>query len=420
MRPVWASPAVVVAITGAVTACAAPFARLDGVLMDSLPTPSSEAPRVQIIREGQATAGRPRMAVRKGDQLITAKDGVALLALRDGYDVIVEPGTDATVENPSIFLRIGKIIVKAVRKVTETLTINTEFTSAGVEGTIFVYEVSREQTARLAVLDGHVTVSSPNWPAVTYGPGEAGTIRAAAAPSRKERLDPATVRAIQRRIAAVENASRPVVPGLRGQTEEAARSALAAHGLVLGLVTRVVTRDVSHGTVASSRPPAGSAQRMGDRVSIAVADSGLIVPPVLGLTLTEARRALRAAGFAAPDTTSEYQPDARVGTVIGMAPSQGALVAADSRVVLTLARSTSGVAPVADSSRTSVVCTVPNLKDMTEAAAARALRAARLQLGKVQHLESGTTVSGQNPPANRRVKCSASVDITIGTVAVIR
>jgi beta-lactam-binding protein with PASTA domain len=398
--------------------CSAPFGRLDGVLVDTRPALPSEFGRVRIIRDSTARDGAPKMSVEKGDGVVTAPDGVALVTLRDGYEVIFEPGTEATIENPSIFVRFGKLIVKALKEVKEKLTVNSEFVSAGVEGTEFVYEVTRDQTARIAVLEGRVTVHarSGGWDSVTYTAGQAGTIRAGSPPSRMQPLDSATVRAVRERIRSVENAARPEVPDLRGMTESEARPALQARGFAVGIVSRVVTREVPAGIIVSTRPAAGKAGRSGDRVSIDVADSSLVVPNLLGRSMFDAFRALSVAGFRSPDTTSQYQPNARIGTVVSVAPSDGSLVAATTRIVLTIARNTPDTPPAADSTSNPGICTVPRLQGMTEAVAIRTLRGANFRPGKITHSETGTTVTQQNPPAGRRVKCGAAVDFVIGAI----
>jgi beta-lactam-binding protein with PASTA domain len=396
--------------------CATPFARLDGVLVDSRPALPTEFGRVQVIKEGRGRDGAPKMPIAKGDALVTAVDGVAVLTLAAGYEVIIEPGSDVTIENPSIFVRIGKLIVKTVKAVKEKLTLNGQFASAGLEGTLVVYETTRDQTVQIAVLEGRVTVRSrtPGWDSVTYSAGETGTIRAGNPPSRMQRLDPATARAIRQRIETVENTAHPVVPDLRGQPESAARPALQVRGFVLGSVTRVLTREVPAGIIVRTRPAAGSVGRSGDRVSVQVADSTLVVPSLLGLSLNEAYRALAAAGFRSPDTTSQYQPNTRIGTVVGAAPSDGALVSARTRITLTVARNTPDPTPVVDSTRNG--CTVPNLMNLIERRAITALATAKLRVGKISRSEVGNTVMQQSLPPGRKVPCGTVVDFTIGTI----
>jgi beta-lactam-binding protein with PASTA domain len=398
------------------SACAPAFGKLDGILVDDRPALPSEFGRVQVTREGKVRNSAPKMSIAKGDVIVTANDGVALTTLRAGYEVIFEPGTDATIENPSIFVRLGKLIVKTVQAIKERLTVNDQFTSSGVDGTVFVYEVTRDQTTHIAVLEGRVTVRSKagRWDSVTYVAGEAGTIRANSAPSRMQRIDPGTARAIRQRIAVVEGTARPTVPDLRGERQEAARPALEAVGLRLGSVVRIVTRERPAGFIVSTRPAAGTVGKAGDRVSLQVADSALMIPNVLNRSIGEAFEILAAAGFPRPDTASMYQPDAEIGSVTGMAPSGGELVSASTRVQLTFARHTPD--PVADTTRSGGSCTVPNLIERTEAEARRALSTAKLRAGKVTHRESGTRVTEQSRERGSSVKCGTAVDFVVGSI----
>jgi beta-lactam-binding protein with PASTA domain len=395
-----------VALVGA--ACAQPFAQLDGILVNERPALPSEFGRVQVTREGKARDGVPKMGIEKGDVLVTANDGVALTTLRAGYEIIFEPGTDATIENPSIFVRLGKLIVKTVNAIKEKLSINDKFVSSGVEGTLFTYEVTREQT-RIAVLEGRVTVHSRTggWDSVSYVAGEGGTIRATGQPTRM-RVDPATAAATRRRIAVVEGAARPALPDLRGQTEAAARSTLQELGFRSGSSIKVVTREQPAGFVVSTRPAAGTVGKSGDRVTLRVADSSLMLPNVLGRSFAEATRIIRGAGFFRdPQSTTLYQADARVGSVIGMAPSGGDLISANASIVLTIATNTPPAVPQ---------CTVPNLANLTEDQAKAALRKANFAVGKISQMRYGErVVTEQSKRAGTSFDCKAAIDFVIGT-----
>ena len=396
-----------------IPACTPAFARLDGILVDDRPALPSEFGRVQVTREGKVRSGAPKMGIEKGDVVVTGNDGVALTTLRAGYEVIFEPGTDATIENPSIFVRLGKLIVKTVQALKEKLKVNDQFVSSGVEGTLFTYEVTREQT-RIMVLEGRVTVHSKTgrWDSVSYVGGEGGTIRATGPPSRM-RVDPATAAAIRRRVAVVEAAARPAVPDLRGQPEAEARPALEQLGFRVGSVNRVVTREQPAGFIVRTRPAAGALGKSGDRVSLDVADSSLMIPNVLNRSLGEAYRILAAAGFPPPDTTSQYLPNTAVGTVTGMSPFGGELVSARTRIRLTVARHTPDTP--ADTAHAPTSCTVPNLIERTEAEARRSLSGANLVLGKVTRRRYGDRVTSQSARVGSKVKCGSSINLIIGT-----
>ena len=190
--------------------CATPYAKLDGVLAGNRPAPSGGPPRVTLTHGGVTQSGVPQQSVVKGDSMLTAADGVALLTLRAGYEVIVEPGTELSIENPSIFVKVGRLIVKTVRRTREALRLNSRFVSAAVEGTVFVFEVTREDVVRLSVLEGSVFVSprSDGWAGVTYRAGDVVTFRGGAAPSPAQQLGPAPAQAVRRRILEVEQAAQ--------------------------------------------------------------------------------------------------------------------------------------------------------------------------------------------------------------------
>jgi ferric-dicitrate binding protein FerR (iron transport regulator) len=182
--------------------CATPYAKLDGVV------PGGPAP-VTLVHQGDSSAATVQRSVVKGDTLLTA-NGVAVLTLRAGYEVIVEPGTELSIENPSIFVKLGKLIVRTIRRTREALRLNTRFVSAGVEGTEFSFEVLPGDVVRLTVLQGSVVMSSRNgvWPLTTYRAGQVVTIRDGAPPGNPQQVDPEVTRATRARTATIEQATR--------------------------------------------------------------------------------------------------------------------------------------------------------------------------------------------------------------------
>jgi hypothetical protein len=276
----------IVCVALTVAACKPPFARLDGILVENRPALPEEFGRLQVIRAGDTLAGSPGMGIVKGDTIMTARDGVAVVTLEAGWQIIFEPGTVAKIENPSIFVKIGKLIIKKVKEVTEPLTVNNEFVSAGVEGTEFVFEVTSDNTVRISVLEGRVVVHSrqAGWAATAYEAGEAGMIAARAAPSLRRRLDPAEVRAIRDRVQNIERFVRPAgvrsvrgltetrtmsrctVPNLTDRTEQVAREMLKR----ASLQTRTVKRRRYGDLVTGQSPAAGTVVTCGSPVDLEI------------------------------------------------------------------------------------------------------------------------------------------------------
>ena len=195
--------------------CAQPFGRLNGVLVNP-PSPTAEPRPASTTELGRvrvsAHDAQRRMPIRKGDSVATAPDGIGVIALAAGYQIIAEVGTDLTVENPSIFLRVGRVIVKKIRDVRERLVVKTAISAAAVEGTVFIIDADIRGQMRVTVLEGEVKVfpwGVARWRDTTIfraaDRGSADQNRL----TRLAALDSAAARAIRRRIASIERAVPP-------------------------------------------------------------------------------------------------------------------------------------------------------------------------------------------------------------------
>ena len=393
--------------------CAAPFARLDGVLVDAQPDPRPATPpeygRVQVTHEGESGSGAPRMSIKKGDSVLTAADGVAVLTLAAGYEVILDPGTDVTIENPSIFVRIGRVIIRKLQEVKEALTVKTEIGAAAVEGTQFVFEVGRDRSAAITVIEGRVKVYSigqRGWDTVHYVGGErGGWIAGGQRLTGRGTVSRRTLDSLRRRIVEIGHVVRPQMPDVVGLPERQAREELERHGLRV-TASPTITRKGPVGTVIRTVPTAGSQRRVGDRVQIEVEELSIVVPNVMGQTLAGAERLLEAAGLRLGDTASVVDGGDRDGLVSGMAPSPDAFVRPGTRISLTISR-------VAIITR-SPMCTVPNLIRLDERRARVALSAANLTVGQVSQGETGSTVTSQSVAAGSSVTCGTAVSFMVG------
>jgi beta-lactam-binding protein with PASTA domain len=129
-------------------------------------------------------------------------------------------------------------------------------------------------------------------------------------------------------------AQRVAVPDMTGYGPEAAAEALAARGLTMGAVSRVVG-GARPGGVAEQRPPAGEVVAAGTAVDLVLADG---VPALVGIRRDDAVRALEAAGLEA--ILDEQPGDGPPGVVTDQEPAPGQPVPADRRVrlVVSIAR----------------------------------------------------------------------------------
>ena len=392
-------------------ACTPSFARLDGVLVDAEPSPRLAGPTdlgvVSVTREGGPVPISQNMSINKGDSLATGADGIVVLQLAAGYEIIMDPGTDITIENPSIFVRIGRVLVRSLEQVREALTVRTEIGAAAAEGTEFVVEVPARGRMAVAVLEGRVRVSPRNarWrDTVVFVAGQAGSMDSLEI-GRVQPLDKNTIQRIRSRIAEIAGTLRHIVPNVVGLSEAAARAKLEGQGFQVTSRT-VMTRLSPVGTVVATSPPEGREWRVGGTIQLEVEEESALVPSVLGQSVTVAARTLAAAGLSLGDTTSAVNADAEEGSVTGMKPKAGSLVRPGTRVSLTIARRATAPA----------MCQVPPLVGLTEKRARSVLASANLTMGAVRVQESGRTITSQSPAAGARVNCGTKINITIGAV----
>lgn len=196
-------------LLSALIGCATPYAKIDGVLANTRPVTASEAGRVTVVKDGARRNGELQQSVDKGDSLLTLADGVALLTIRPGYEVIVEPGSVINIENPSIFVTVGKLFLRKLREASEALRLNTRFTSAGVEGTEFTFEVLPDQTVRLVVLEGSVWIRPRTAAAnIILGGAQSIVIPPSGPPGPIQAVDEPTIRTLRERRFAIERGAR--------------------------------------------------------------------------------------------------------------------------------------------------------------------------------------------------------------------
>ena len=125
------------------------------------------------------------------------------------------------------------------------------------------------------------------------------------------------------------------VPLLTGLTEEAARAALEAAGLVLGVISPGNSPTVAKGSVIESVPAANERIAQGSVVNLLVSDGQVQVPNVENLSISEAQRILQSpeVGF----TVVIAQPTGCSGTPGSLVASQSIPAGlADQRSSITL------------------------------------------------------------------------------------
>lgn len=130
-------------------------------------------------------------------------------------------------------------------------------------------------------------------------------------------------------------ASAVSVPDVTDLDLGLARDVLIASGLRIGTVD-TVQLDAPMGTVVNTAPAAGANAKSGDIVQVHVSSGppSVLVPDVVGLTVTEARDRIAAAGLRVGALSQQFE--GKAGTILAQRPAPGELVTRASGVDLTI------------------------------------------------------------------------------------
>lgn len=342
-------------------ACTAPFAKLDGVVVGVEPNLRAavlgEYGRVQVTDRGGAAGGSLRMSIGRGGSVQTAPDGVAVLRLVAGSQIILDSGTDVTIDNASVVVRAGRVIIKQLAEGKAPLTVKTETGAALAEGAEFIFEVRRDRSVAVTVLAGRVKafpIGRAGRPdTVLYVGGErGGWLTSGPGMTRPDPVPGSATDSLRRRIADIERVVRPEVADVAGMPETKARQELERRGFRV-TTAAVRTGRVPVGIVVRATPAPGTRRQIGDLVQIDVEGlqaggnqpagsvstfARITVPNLIGQTLETAERMLTAKGLLLGDTTSVVDSGTLEGLVLRMTPLPDALVRPGSRVNVTISR----------------------------------------------------------------------------------
>ena len=132
------------------------------------------------------------------------------------------------------------------------------------------------------------------------------------------------------------------VPDVRGDTEQAATTALTQAGFTVSTSNQTSTTDTP-GTVISQSPAGGQMAAPKSTVSIVIAQAPPTakVPAVTGKTATDAANALITAGFTVTQKTQTVTDAARNGVVISQSPAANSTANKGSPVTITVGKVTS-------------------------------------------------------------------------------
>jgi beta-lactam-binding protein with PASTA domain len=197
------------------------------------------------------------------------------------------------------------------------------------------------------------------------------------------------------------------VPPLGGMTLAQAQAALADAGLQIGTIG-IEPATEGDGLILDQTVAAGSTVAIGTPVGIVIADeiageTGIEVPPVVGLDEDEAATRLRVAGFQVGAVAGRGS-DRPAGEVLSQTPEAGTILSANATVGIVVAQED---------------FVVPDLVGMAQAGAATLLQQAGFPAGPVttsfRWFEPAGTVLSQTPSGGAVLGTPAPVAVVIAT-----
>jgi serine/threonine-protein kinase len=204
-------------------------------------------------------------------------------------------------------------------------------------------------------------------------------------------------------VAAVEpvaNESR--VPDVVGMPADASDELLSARKLRMIVQDRKPHDRIAAGSVISQAPLAQSRVQLGAEVAVVLSTGPAQkqVPPVVGLTLEDAKHALEQAGLAVGPVSDSDQGEP--GTVAAAVPTPGTDVAPGSVVALSVAQAK---------------IEVPKLIGMHVSKARAAIEKAKLKVGSISEIydrnRKGYLVLSQQPDAGTKVGLGSEINLVV-------
>jgi beta-lactam-binding protein with PASTA domain len=376
-----------------------PFARLEGVIVDDRLAQDDELSNVRVMRNNELLISTINMPINKGDFVQTNSETQAVIVSSD-WEVIVFPNSD--IEIHSIFVKIGKVLVKTFKKIKDEFTVESEYVTAGPEGTEFLVEVDGSVT-EVTVVEGRVLLEFPttlNQPVYVTDRTKA-TVKNEGETVSSFTSDVSTARLneIRQWVVNAERVINPEVPQLVNLQIGEARARLRSVGLEIREREKITGR-VDAGVVTGQSPRAGAVVDIGETIKVDVEAKSVVVPNLIGLPIDEARNSIAKAGLKVISARSELRTEGEAETVFYQSISAGKFVKPGKGLTLKL------VEPAV---------AVPNLVGMDQKTALATLKNVGLVKGKITEIVttqfSEGTVATQSPSAGAIWKKGNSVDL---------
>lgn len=198
------------------------------------------------------------------------------------------------------------------------------------------------------------------------------------------------------------------VPEIKGKTTAEAKTTLEKLDLVLEIEKEVYNAEVAAGLIITQNPESGQELQSGKTVKVTVSKgvkTGTI-PSVIGLSETEAVKAIEAANFVVGETNREYNSSYNADIVFQMNPNANTTANEGSKVTLYVSKGEN-------------LITVPSVIGQTEADAKSTITNAELTVGAITHETSADYSKGmvmkQSPTDGNKVAKGSEVAIVVSS-----
>ncbi|OFV70703.1 Stk1 family PASTA domain-containing Ser/Thr kinase [Acetobacterium wieringae] len=198
------------------------------------------------------------------------------------------------------------------------------------------------------------------------------------------------------------------VPDIKGKTTDEAKTALEKLDLVLEVEKEVYNADVEAGLIITQNPESGKELQSGKTVKVTVSKgvkTGTI-PSVIGLSETEAVKAIEAANFVVGEIKREYNSNYNAEIVFQMNPNGNTTANEGTKVTIYVSKGEDLV-------------TVPSVVGQTEADAKSTITNAGLTVGTITHETSTDYAKGmvmkQSPTDGNQVSKGSEVAIVVSS-----
>ncbi|MEL7660119.1 Stk1 family PASTA domain-containing Ser/Thr kinase [Acetobacterium wieringae] len=198
------------------------------------------------------------------------------------------------------------------------------------------------------------------------------------------------------------------VPDIKGKTTDEAKTALEKLDLVLEVEKEVYNAEVEAGLIITQNPESGKELQSGKTVKVTVSKgvkTGTI-PSVIGLSETEAVKAIEAANFVVGEIKREYNSNYNAEIVFQMNPNGNTTANEGTKVTIYVSKGEDLV-------------TVPSVVGQTEADAKSTITNAGLTVGTITHETSTDYAKGmvmkQSPTDGNQVSKGSEIAIVVSS-----